>query len=832
MALHKRRIFKIVSAILAIFIIFFMAFLYLGFLDWKKTLITKIASESTMFAGQDVIVGDLSLSLFRGLTLKDISVKNPKGFDSGNLLRIKKLYLKTRYRELVGGVFHFDRVVVTSPEITLIEDKNGHVNISEKLMRILKGEEKTEIKYQIDEFRIESGTFEFRRPDSNISGRNISVHLRNISSDPGEKTLIKASALFSGSTVNTEGWVYLKDTPKTFALSVTSEDFNPDLFREVLKKYKVNTEKAKINFSINAEGDTEEKMQFTSKFHIAGARSGFLNKDIKDIQIDANGSFNIREDSLNIESLSFRADHVAEAQMRAIMKNIRKDPSYEVTFKINKMDLSALNVMPTLTTGGVVTSDTIHVEGGLKKDETRFSGGVRCTDFALRSAPDDMNMKNGTGASASDTQTAVKDELDGSAGSTVKMPYNISAGDIKGSFKGAIGASGYHGNGTVNAKGVSVSNMDNRRNILKDTSLNSEFTFRGNDFTFRADARTGKIVAKISGTVREFLKQDRSIAMQANLPEIRAADIRDSLWDIFPDSLLYAGLDGKIASTVAVNYKGGALGVTGDIQLSNVFLEGENSEYAVGPVNGTVPVAYSNRRTREKTLALPSFERSEYDSLLQYYSLETPEGDYKRITIGSMAYGFKLLENITLLVYQKEGVLNIRHVRATIFGGRLNGSALIDIHGGLQYRAGFLVKGLSLTRLCDGITPIRGYISGKIDGIAQIKGSGGRLSQLIGKADFWTYATKDEKTRISREFLQQVGGTSLKMYLGDRAYDKGILDLYIKDSFIMFKELEISNRNFLGIQDLSVKVVPLNNKISIDHLMWTIVEAAHRAKKK
>jgi uncharacterized protein YjfI (DUF2170 family) len=43
--------------------------------------------------------------------------------------------------------------------------------------------------------------------------------------------------------------------------------------------------------------------------------------------------------------------------------------------------------------------------------------------------------------------------------------------------------------------------------------------------------------------------------------------------------------------------------------------------------------------------------------------------------------------------------------------------------------------------------------------------------------------------------------------------------------------MEISNRNMFGIQDLSVKVAPLSNRIAIDHLMWTIVEAAHRAKK-
>jgi len=102
----------------------------------------------------------------------------------------------------------------------------------------------------------------------------------------------------------------------------------------------------------------------------------------------------------------------------------------------------------------------------------------------------------------------------------------------------------------------------------------------------------------------------------------------------------------------------------------------------------------------------------------------------------------------------------------------------------------------------------------------------------MGNADFWTYSTKDEKTKISKAFLQKIGGPSLRTYLGDRRFDKGIISLYLKDGFVIFKELEISNRNFLGITDLSVRVAPLNNRIAIDHLMWTITEAAERAKQK
>jgi hypothetical protein len=106
------------------------------------------------------------------------------------------------------------------------------------------------------------------------------------------------------------------------------------------------------------------------------------------------------------------------------------------------------------------------------------------------------------------------------------------------------------------------------------------------------------------------------------------------------------------------------------------------------------------------------------------------------------------------------------------------------------------------------------------------------LAEIIGRADLWTYATRDEKTKISREFLQKIGGPSIKSYLGNRNFDKGIMSVYIQKGFLIFRELEISNRNFIGVRDLSVKVAPLSNRIAIDHLLWTIVEAANRGAKK
>jgi hypothetical protein len=226
-----------------------------------------------------------------------------------------------------------------------------------------------------------------------------------------------------------------------------------------------------------------------------------------------------------------------------------------------------------------------------------------------------------------------------------------------------------------------------------------------------------------------------------------------------------------------------------------------------------------------------SFERTKFEELKRTFTGSTdPAGS--EIRIGSVRYGFRLLKEISVWVEQKGRSLNISRISAKMFGGTVNGTAFIDLIDGLSYRAGIIADGVSLTQLCEEIPPIKGYISGKIDGIATIKGSGTGLAKIIGKADFWTYSTEGEKTRISREFLEKIGGPQVRAYLGERKFDKGIMGLYIQNGFFVFRELEISNRNFLGITDLSVKVAPLNNRIAIDHLMWTMTEAAQRAKKK
>lgn len=387
------------------------------------------------------------------------------------------------------------------------------------------------------------------------------------------------------------------------------------------------------------------------------------------------------------------------------------------------------------------------------------------------------------------------------------------------------------GRAMVQAGGISI--IDNKgRSLVRDGVLKADVDFAGNDIALKANAKNGSIAVALSGTITDFLQKKRKAEVQITVPAINMADIRETLWEIFPDGLLYVGLGGAISSNIAIRYANPEISVNGSLKLNNVTLTGENNEYFLGPITGVLPVRYVIGDEKRNLPELPSFDKTEFADLRTRYSEMKATDGYRLISIGSVRYGFPLLDDVKLWIKPGEKFLHVGLFSGNIFGGTIRGSAVIDLGNRFGYKIGFLVDDVSLSELCDRIEPIRGYLSGMLRGTAAIKGEGAGISALIGKADFWTYSAKRERTKISREFLQRVGGPSLKRYIGDRRFDTGVMSVYIQKGYLIFRELEISNRNFFGLKDLDIKVAPLNNRISVDHLLWSITEAAYRAKEK
>ncbi len=442
----------------------------------------------------------------------------------------------------------------------------------------------------------------------------------------------------------------------------------------------------------------------------------------------------------------------------------------------------------------------------------------------------------------------IMEQLLGEGSQVLDISYPLSGILQEAAFEGTImSADAIEGRASVRAENVAVRAPGSRSQFVKDVRTNVEITFQGKNATVRATLGAGNLLMSISGDIMHFAGKARSGEFSVHVPPVRAADIRETLWDVVPDQFLYVGLEGTLSSDVFVRFGEASTKVDGKVTLGNVLLEGENGEYTLGPVNGVIPIGYAkddgsstasfrdggkNGRSEGGDLEWPSFERDNFRNLSLSYAGRSGDARDSILSVGKVRYGFDLLEDVRISLRMVENSLHATHVSGNIFGGKLNGSAVLSFADSVRYKGGFLIEELSLSHLCDRIDPIRGYLSGKLNGIAAFKGEGKSLSRLIGKAEFWTFSASNEKTKISKEFLQKIGGPSLRRYLGDRNFDRGVMDLYVQNGSIIFKELEISNRNVFGVKDLDIKVAPLNNRISLDHLLWAVTEAAYRARKK
>jgi hypothetical protein len=1072
MALGRKRARRIAVWLLIIPLLLFFLIIYLRYSDLKKAFIAKISGKTTSVIGQEVCIEDLSISPSGAIDLYDITIKNPKEFGPGQLLQIKKLHLDMRLRQFLKGRFSFRNITLYSPELTLMKNGKGRLNISDALSRFLS--EKSTAQYQVDEFRIDSGLFDFNREKRYQSGA-IHLHLKNLSSDPGTKTGIKGAVIYAGNKVRIDGWIYFNNAPKKVSLSISSEDFTLSEFRKYLEAYKIDIEKSRITIGLHAEGDTERGFHITSSIQVKRARFYPLTQEMGDLRLRANAKFSFPNYSLVINDASLFVNGVSTVTLRGTITNLNKNPSYFAEIKIHRFDISGLNMIKDLKAHGILAANNLRVIGNFETKVPNISGTLQLRDGGVEShdaliknidadvifstnremsvkgeasarllkvggylfgkpvdvtlsttlegtqrrmavasfltlSPIEMEFKNGESAYLDGSHVMIegvmerwtfsgrnsfeimgiryghhtisklksrsnidcqKDEvtfrnlkmeagevkssanqvritvpkktgygveiremsmaycgreaelkkcdfdldlhtgeesisgdlrfsagtimfqgmsfrnvsgsvkfddknfaldipqaefsggkitltaqgrtskgpfpiktnvvaagmdlgvISKSTSTLLKLPYRVTGDIKKTSFEGTILSQNFlNGHSFINAGEVSILTQKTGRNIVKDVLLNADIEFKGKDLTLKADAATGNISMQLLGTVKGFMGKDRHVQVKGTLFEAKVTEMRDSFWDIFPDSLLYVGLDGSISSEVSINYTKGQLDVNGNLLLKDCLLKGENNEYSVGPINGTLPIGYGRGRDKNHAMSIPSFEKSQYDTLSKYYTEGTLEDGFHRVTIGSFHYGFPLLDDIRLLIKQNGNVLNIARFNANIFGGRVNGSAMIDLSNGVTYRGGFLIKGLSLSTLCDRVEPIQGFISGKVDGIASFKGSGINMSQLMGMAEFWTYPTRNEKAMISKEFLNKIGGPSLKIYLRNRPFNKGIMALYLGNGYLIFKELEISNTNFLGITDLSVKVAPFNNRIALDHLLWTVTVAAERVRKK
>jgi hypothetical protein len=189
---------------------------------------------------------------------------------------------------------------------------------------------------------------------------------------------------------------------------------------------------------------------------------------------------------------------------------------------------------------------------------------------------------------------------------------------------------------------------------------------------------------------------------------------------------------------------------------------------------------------------------------------------------------------VDIRAYAKSGngLVEISSIRSTLYSGTVMGKGFMFYRGGLNYGADLLINDMSLRQFCSSYPALKGYISGKLDGVVSLYGGKGGIPAMIGFADLWARKGKGEKMLVSKEFLQRLAGRKLRgfFFRDDRPYDNGEISAFLRNGYLTFEKLDLSHRNFLGMKDLNVSVAPVQNKIGLGHLFQTIREAAKRGK--
>jgi hypothetical protein len=353
-------------------------------LDLKKTVLSRLSDHATSIIGQKVLIQDISFNFPVIVDLHGVVVKNPEGFPSGDLLRVKRLHLNIHLSQLLRGRFSLRRLAAFSPEAELTKNEKGEWNMSGTLKQRLLQESPDQTKYRVDELRLESGRFTFNRdPISTVE--SIEVIIKNLLSDPGAKTEVKGNGVYLGNKFQAEGLVFLQETPPSVDIHLSSGDFVLSAFKKYLEPYNIEIEKTRWALDGSLQGSLEQGFQI--RFSVQQVKGLGIFRSlpaIRNIQLQADAAYQPTSDILILRSGTLRAEGMSATVMGTVTE-VKRNPSYQFEGQIDNLDLSKLVVAKDLKMAGKLISQNVKIQGKLKDGAPKISGSIRLRDGEMKS---------------------------------------------------------------------------------------------------------------------------------------------------------------------------------------------------------------------------------------------------------------------------------------------------------------------------------------------------------------------------------------------------------------------------------------------------------------
>ena len=338
------------------------------------------------------------------------------------------------------------------------------------------------------------------------------------------------------------------------------------------------------------------------------------------------------------------------------------------------------------------------------------------------------------------------------------------------------------------------------------------------------------VALQIKGELAHPFSKERAGNLTFKLAETAANSMVDPLINLLPRVIQEATLDGTLAAQGKLELQGGGELLEGSLVFKGGRFEVPQQKLVVSGINGRFPFSLDlSGKAGGKPSSSMMFSRENFPQLLT----RLRQGDGGEVlSIGKIGFGPMELGTLTMHVGAKNGITEITSLSSSLYQGALLGRGYLSLREGFSYRGDLLLNGLSLKQLCSIFPGIKGYISGRVDGVISISGGSKGFSGLSGFTELWAREGSGEKMLVSKEFLQRLANQKLSgfFFRSDRSYDAAEIKAMMEEGNLSFETLQIVHTNLVGVRDLNVSIAPTQNRIALDHLLDSIKQAAVRGK--
>ncbi|MBI4229167.1 MAG: hypothetical protein HY693_05525, partial [Deltaproteobacteria bacterium] len=410
--------------------------------------------------------------------------------------------------------------------------------------------------------------------------------------------------------------------------------------------------------------------------------------------------------------------------------------------------------------------------------------------------------------------------------------YVFSPGEMVFNFKGSFDkGSTPQGEGELKIEKLRIGydeKASNIRSSVKFQSIGETLLFR-EGFIENGDRKQ----IEFRGQVENLLKDQR--VLRINFNKIPLPVAKNILGPFLPESIRGGDLRGNVELELVFDHVlNKDVSWIGKLSIADSSFAGIISGVPIyiDGVNGIITFREYIEYENPLTSALRGHHKLDRKVFTRFLSVLS-DNDFNRkedfLRIDEIKYGFLRLDRTECALNISELDININRCASNLFDGRIYLAGVFD-YGVKEdkYNLSVLLKDISLEDISNRVNSIKDYITGRINGLAWISGGYEDLDTIDGLFELWSIKSKKEKRRLGKAFLEKLGAKS-RFFLGSsRRYDRGEISGYIKDGVLTFSEFDISN-TILGYKNLSIRVDPRRNTISLAHMLSVIREVSKRA---